>query len=76
MPKALEKPATRRHILINDDDWEWLVQQYGRGDGGLGVSTAVRTIIQRAVAIGRNQVQAQIDAGGHARPKSAKDMDL
>lgn len=43
--------TSRRHVLLNDEDWEWLSQQYGPGGfkSHVGVSRAIRTIIHQRV---------------------------
>lgn len=44
-------PQSRRHILVFDEDWEYLESQYGRPYGvtPLGTSAAVRLLIHKYV---------------------------
>lgn len=42
-----EARITRRHVLLYDDDWTFLVERFS---SNIGVSKAVRTIVRRAVA--------------------------
>lgn len=43
-------PQSRRHILIYDQDWEWLLQNFGAESAHpYGVGPAIRDIIHKHV---------------------------
>lgn len=51
MPRKAMLPQTRRHIFVYDEDWDWIVENYGPGsETGLGISGAIRAIIHAKVA--------------------------
>lgn len=61
----MELPQTRRHVLIFDEDWEYLTESYGaRGLKPIGVSAAIRKIIHAKVL----GLRASISAVQDARP--------
>lgn len=49
--KTEELPSSARHILIYDEDWEYLKFNYGPGGpkAELGVSRAIRAIIHQRI---------------------------
>jgi hypothetical protein len=50
MPRHSDRPQSRRHIFIYDEDYEFLIQQYGPdGVYPIGISEAVRRIIHGKV---------------------------
>lgn len=50
MSKRNSLPQSRRHIFVYDEDWDFLVENYGPGaEKAMGVSTAIRTIIHAKV---------------------------
>lgn len=51
MSKKALLPQTRRHILVYDEDWEYLLKNFGPGSHGfgLGVSGAIRQIVHQRV---------------------------
>lgn len=72
MSKRSEKPQTPRHILVYDEDWEYLKAAYDRNTGAkpLGTSVAIRAIIHsfvrrlkanEAIAL---EMQAEAASGG------------
>ncbi len=65
MVKKIELPSTPRHVRIFDEDWLWLMQNYGPGTPGeVGVSNAVRKIVHAKVQAMRGQVNSKLDQGG------------
>ena len=44
-------PQSRHHILIYDEDWDWLEQHYGRGSAHaqVGGSGAIRAVLHQRV---------------------------
>jgi hypothetical protein len=63
MSKKVELPQTRRHILIFDEDWEYLTESYGAGGAKpIGVSAAIRKIVHAKVLGLRDRVNSAIDA--------------
>lgn len=50
MTRKASQPQSPRHILVFDEDWEFLEQQYGRNSvSHMGVSPAIRAIIHAYV---------------------------
>jgi hypothetical protein len=50
MPRRTERPASGHHIVIDDEDWEYLESRYGaRGIKPVGVSFVLRAMIRRGV---------------------------
>lgn len=51
MSKRSVLPQNRRHILIYDEDWDYLVQNYGPGSHGarVGISGAIRAVLHQRV---------------------------
>lgn len=49
MIKRSELPASPRHVLIYDEDWDFLVEHFGAGGSKLGTSNALRAIIHSSV---------------------------
>ncbi len=62
MSKKVELPQTRRHILIFDEDWDYLEQNYGaNGAKPIGISAAIRKIIHAKVLGLRAKVSSAMD---------------
>lgn len=51
MSKKAERPQSRHHIMIWDEDWEYLSRRFGRGGEheSLGISGAIRHLIHAKV---------------------------
>lgn len=56
-------PQSRRHIILFDEDWDWLVQAYGPGGfkSEVGVSNAIRTIIHQRVLGMKAKMNGELD---------------
>jgi hypothetical protein len=59
------EPRTRRHIWIDDDDWQWITSRWGSRDS-IGVSKAIRLIIKTfrrnaEAAAGASAKRPQVD---------------
>lgn len=65
MTKKSELPHSPRHLLIYDEDWEWLKSNYGPGSANeaVGIGGAVRTIIHGHIGKLKARVQSRIDEG-------------
>ena len=62
MPKRSTLPKSRRHILIYDEDWDFITRYYGRGSAAnLTISNVIRSIIHRQVHHLRSLQQNAID---------------
>ena len=62
MAKKALLPQSRRHILVYDEDWEFLEAEYGTDSASkIGVSAAVRTIIHGYVVRLRAKATAEYD---------------
>lgn len=50
MSRKARLPQSRRHIFVYDEDWEWIVENYGPGsESRIGISGAIREILHAKV---------------------------
>ena len=50
MTRATTNPSSRRHILVYDEDWEWLEAQYHLQDSsGMTPGVLIRELIHKHV---------------------------
>lgn len=50
MSKKTILPSTARHVVLNDEDWEYLETRFGpQGIKPVGVSRVVRSIIHKQI---------------------------
>lgn len=63
MSKRAAYPQAARHILVRDDDWDYLSQQFDRTSGikPIGVSVAVRIILHAYVERLKAQAESARD---------------
>lgn len=62
MPRKSLLPQSSHHVMIFDEDWEFLQQLYGpRGLKPLGVSQVIQTIVHRKVNELRARYHAELD---------------
>lgn len=62
MSKRSERPQTRRHVLIFDEDWDWLEANYGPySENKIGTGAAARQIIHLHVKRLKQVVQDRLD---------------
>lgn len=56
-------PQSRHHVLIFDEDWDWLTQNYGPGSYGsqIGISGAIRAIIHQRVLGMKAKANGELD---------------
>ncbi len=67
MSRRAEMPQTRRHILIFDEDWDWLDANYGHySSNRIGTGVAVRKLIHSHVRALRQRVQDNLDEASKA----------
>lgn len=67
MSKKTELPQTRRHVMIFDEDWDFLEKAYGLTSlNKIGVSTAIRKIIHAKVSLLRERINVRLSAPGDA----------
>lgn len=63
-------PQSRRHVMVFDEDWDWLNQEYGAGSkNNVGVGVAIRTIVHAKVIDMKakaNDAFDRIRSQGHA----------
>jgi hypothetical protein len=66
MSKKSPLPQSRRHLLIFDEDWEFLESVYGKdsGPGSIGTGVAVRKFIHSWVGMLKARALARLDATG------------
>ncbi|MCK9361754.1 hypothetical protein M0Q28_06060 [Patescibacteria group bacterium] len=63
MSKKTILPTSRRHVMMFDEDWEWLEGQYGANSPSkIGVAEAVRIVVHNFCKRQREAVNARIDA--------------
>ena len=63
MPKKISFPSSTRHLLLYDEDWEYLESRFGpRGVKPVGVSTVIRAILHQKVMALRAAEIASRDA--------------
>ena len=66
MSKRNPLPCVKRHIMINDEDWEWLEANFGRHTANpIGPGAAIRTIVHSKVQALRAKVIERLDAISH-----------
>ena len=76
MPPSIEAPSTRRHLMIRDDDWEFLNMAYGPGSRSkMGISNALRELIHTSVMRMRARVEARLDQENLIGPKTQAPAD-
>lgn len=63
MSKKSRLPQSRHHILVYDEDWEFLMQNYGPGshNSQLGVSGAIRAVIHQRVLGMKAKANRELD---------------
>lgn len=79
--KRSDLPQSRRHILMFDEDWEWLHANFGpHSVKAYGVGAAVREIVHAHVRRLRARVTARLDderpGAERSEPVSAEEMDI
>lgn len=68
MSKKSIRPQSRRHILIYDEDWDWLMQHFGAGSlHPIGVGPAIRAIIHKHVRDLQARAQVRMEPQALAR---------
>jgi len=56
-------PASRRHVMMFDEDWEWLEAQYGSNSPSkIGVAEAVRIVVHNFCKKQREAVNQRLSA--------------
>jgi len=62
MSKRSVLPQARRHILVYDEDWEFLDSAYGKdSDKPIGVGVAIRQLVHASVLRIKAQMQQALD---------------
>jgi len=71
MTRKSPLPQARRHILVYDEDWEFLASLYGPGglQPSMGISPAIRAIIHKWV---RNFKARQAEVPGTSQVRQPK----
>lgn len=65
--RKTENPCSRRHVLIDDDVWDFLTRSYGPGGlKPIGVSLAIRTILRAKV----RQLRAEYERVDDSAPQA------
>lgn len=78
MSKKSLIPQSPRHILVYDEDWDFLVQNFGPGSAkGVGVSRSIREIIhQRVLGLKARQINALDRIKDEDRPTGDPEVKL
>ena len=51
MSRRAKFPQSRHHVMIYDEDWDWLSTMFGAQNGnGTGAGTVIRELVHRQVA--------------------------
>ena len=60
MPKKMPLSSSTRHLVLYDEDWEYLESRFGpRGVRPVGVSTVIRAILhQKVMALRAAEIEA------------------
>lgn len=63
MSKKSTLPQSRRHILIFDEDWEFLTKIYGPGGAHseVGISGAIRAVVHQRVLGIKAKMNGELD---------------
>lgn len=79
MVRKAPRPQSPHHVMIYDEDWDWLVQVYGpRGLQPIGVSTVIRETIHQKVGAMRAKQAQRLDqiGGGRAEVTSPTEEEI
>lgn len=75
MPKKLNLPSSKRHVLLFDEDWEYLEARFGpSGIRPVGISRVIRAIIHQKVQalkvaeISLRDTSPRVSGGTHITP--------
>jgi len=64
MVRKAELPQSRHHIMIFDEDWEFLTQAFGAGSSKpIGPGNAIKTLVHGYVS----KIKAQVEGTAHRR---------
>ena len=77
MTKKARLPMNKHHVLIFDEDWEFLDRHYGpSSESRYGISSAIREIVHAKVNGLKAKMNAELDKRmGHAN-KGPSEGDL
>lgn len=76
MSKRSRLPQFPRHILIYNEDWEYLETRFGpAGIKPVGVSNVIRALIHKQVLAWREAENAVADAAARAKQQESDDGD-
>jgi hypothetical protein len=63
MSKRSAKPQRARHVVLLDEDWEYLNKLYGpQSSNPIGVSEMIRTLVHRACERLREAEEGKVQA--------------
>ena len=69
MPRLPLAPHSRRHIMIFDDDWEFLITHFGPGSRNpIGASRCIQAMVRKECARLRGQMAQALDRAEPAEP--------
>lgn len=63
MSKKSDRPQHPRHVMIYDEDWDYIERNYGRqsGTSAIGSSAVVRALVHKWVQGQRARAQQALD---------------
>jgi hypothetical protein len=69
MSKRSPLPQDRHHVMVYDEDWEYLQRHYGPASANkIGVGPAIKEVIHAYVKNLKAKAQRAIDSGAEAVP--------
>jgi hypothetical protein len=69
MSRKARLPQTPRHVLIYDEDWEYLETRFGQvGIRPIGVSNVIRAVIHQKILDWREKERESMQEQPNARP--------
>lgn len=71
MSKKSDLPQSPHHVLIYDEDWKFLEENYGpHSENRIGVSASIRALVHRRVLQLKSQATEAADARASAKSAS------
>lgn len=77
MTRRAELPQSPRHVMIFDEDWEFLEARYGRSHRGphaIGTSAAIRKLVHHWCQRMRDRERQEMDGAGAAGPPGEDEL--
>ena len=76
MSRKSRLPQSRHHILVYDEDWEWLEQHFGASSSRpIGIGPAIREIIHKHLENIRDKFQQRLDTSHKASHEASHESE-